>query len=411
MALELPYTRSIAETILTTSRCFPCLLLTGARQVGKTTLLKSLMPEGMKYVTLDNYLLAEQARQDPMGFLEEMGQPLFIDEIQYAPELFRAIKIKVDENRRNGMYWMAGSQRFRQMKNVSDSLAGRVGIMELYSFSQREMTGKGTGVPEFRPENLAALTESGEKCDINELYRRIWRGGYPELYKDDAPDRDAFFHSYLQTYVERDVRELSRVGNKGAFVKLMRSAASRSGQQLVYADIARDADVSTNTAKAWISILETSGLITLLEPYHVNTTKRLAKSPKLYFMDTGLCAWLAGWPTAESLQGSPFAGAILETWVFGQLWRNFSDYGHYMHGLSYYRDARGAELDFLLEGAMTVFPMEVKRSNTPRLADLKAVAGVPLRPTDKMLPGVVFCTAQEAVYLAFGNYGFPISCL
>lgn len=173
MALELPYTRSIAETILTTSRCFPCLLLTGARQVGKTTLLKSLMPEGMKFVTLDNYLLAEQARQDPMGFLEEMGQPLFIDEIQYAPELFRAIKIKVDENRRNGMYWMAGSQRFRLMKNVSDSLAGRVGIMELYSFSQREMTGKGTGVPEFRPGNLAALAES-VKSAISMNYTAVY---------------------------------------------------------------------------------------------------------------------------------------------------------------------------------------------------------------------------------------------
>lgn len=409
MSEQLPFQRSLADTIRRTAASFPCLLVTGARQVGKSTLLKSMMPEGMRYVTLDDYTLAEQARQDPTGFLEAMGCPLCIDEIQYAPELFRAIKMKVDANRRPGMYWMTGSQRFRLMKNVSDSLAGRIAILELYTFSQREMTGRGNHAPEWCEENLKELAASGAVCDIHELYRRIWHGGYPELFHPNAPDRDTFFSSYVQTYVERDVQELSQVGNKSAFVRLMRSAASRTGQQLVYADLARDADVSPNTAKLWISILETSGIITLLEPYHISTSKRLTKSPKLYFMDTGLCCWLAGWPTAELLENSPFAGAILETWVFGQLTRNYSDLG-IRPWLSYYRETRGAEIDFLREVNGGIYPMEVKRSATPRLADLKAADGIPTG-IQELRHGLVLCTAEQLRPLPFGHCGFPISAI
>ena len=403
------YQRSISSCIREASSTFPCILLTGARQVGKTTLLKSLMPEGMKYVTLDDYALAEQARTDPQGFLEEWGEPLFIDEIQYAPQLFRAIKVRVDANRRSGMYWMTGSQRFRLMRDVSDSLAGRICVMELYTLSQREAGACAADVPLFAPENWRDMAESGPACDIAALYERIWKGGYPELHKENAPARDLFFSSYLQTYVERDVQELSQVGNKAAFVKLLRSAASRTGQQLVYANLARDADVSPATAKQWLSILETSGLVTLLEPYYVNTGKRLAKSPKLYFMDTGLCSWLAGWPSASSMQQSPYAGAILETWVFGQLWRNFSDHGCPPR-LNYYRDARGAELDFILSANACLYPMEVKRSSMPRLQDLKASAGMPTGSFN-MQPGLVFCTTRQGVSLPFGNFGFPISAL
>lgn len=403
------YQRSISSCIRKAASTFPCLLLTGARQVGKTTLLKSLMPEGMKYASLDDYELAERARLDPQGFLEEMGEPLCIDEIQYAPQLFRAIKTRVDANRRNGMYWMTGSQRFRLMKNVSESLAGRICILELHSLSQREMCGCPADVPVFGAASWRDLAESGPSCNINSLYGRIWKGGYPELHREYAPERNLFFSSYLQTYIERDVLELSQVGNKSAFVKLMRSAASRTGQQMVYADLARDADVSPATAKQWLSILETSGIVTLLEPYYVNSGKRLAKSPKLYFMDTGLCSWLAGWPSAQSMQESPFAGPILETWVFSQLWRNFQDNGT-NPWLNYYRNARGAELDFIIASNGCLYPMEVKRSSTPRLQDLKAASSVPCG-SFKMQPGLVFCTAEHGVSMPFGAFGFPISAL
>lgn len=409
MKAKLAYPRSLSSHIMQINKFFPCLLLTGARQVGKTTLLKSLMPRGMKYVTLDDYALAEQARQDPLGFLNEHGQPLFIDEVQYAPQLFRAIKIKVDENRRNGMYWLSGSQRYRLMKNLSESLAGRVGILELYTFSQREMTRRTSSDADFQPDNLRALAETAATCDIHELYRRIWKGGYPAFYEQPELDRNAFFQSYLQTYIERDVQELSQVGNKSAFVKMMRSAASRTGQQLVYSDIARDADVSPNTAKQWLSILETSGIITMLEPYYINTGKRLTKTPKLYFMDTGLCSWLAGWHTPEMLEDSLFSGAILETWVFGQLYRNIGNGHALLDELSYYREARGAEVDFLAQLGPNLLPMEVKRSQTPRLSDLKIVDRIPTHKHVTRLPGVLFCTAQEFIPMAFGNTAFPIS--
>ena len=248
------YERTMRKKIEELNSYFPCVLLTGARQVGKSTLLRTMLPEGMNYVTLDDYVEAARAKEDPLGFLDRHGLPLCIDEVQYAPELLRAIKIRVDENRRPGMYWLTGSQRFHMMKGVTESLAGRIGILELMSMSQSEMLGEGEGAVPFQPDMAETLAASSRVCGISALYERIWRGGYPQLIQyPQMPVRD-FFSSYLQTYVERDVQSLSQVGNKSAFVTLMRSAALRSGQQLVYNDLARDADVSPKTAAAWISM-------------------------------------------------------------------------------------------------------------------------------------------------------------
>lgn len=320
------------------SRFYPCVLLTGARQVGKSTLLRHMLPDGMRYLTLDDYQLADVAKGDPMGFLDAYDGPLCIDEVQHAPELFRAIKMKVDANRRPGMYWLTGAQRFHMMKGVSDSLAGRIGIVDLYSLSQREISGD-CATAEYEPATPHESVCEASLCGLRELYERIWRGGYPEVIRHPGMVYD-FFRDYVQTYVERDVRSLSQVGDLGAFVKLMRSAAMRTGQQLVYSDLARDAGVSPKTAVAWISILQASGILELLEPYHVNTTKRLAKTPKLYFTDTGLCCWLAGWCSAEQLMEGAFAGAILETWVYGQLMRSYANAG-VRPTISYYRDLGG----------------------------------------------------------------------
>ena len=388
---------------------FPCVLVTGARQVGKSTLLRAMMPEGMRYVSLDDYLEADAARRDPIGFLQQHGEPLCIDEVQYAPELFRAIKMRVDANRRPGMYWLTGSQRFHLMFGVSESLAGRIGIAELYSMSQAEMSRNAVRGSGFDPENPEAEVCCESICDIHELYRRIWRGGYPQLVQQPTLPRQAFFDSYVQTYVERDVQALSQVGNRSAFVRLMRSAALRTGQQLVYSDLARDADVSPKTAAAWVSILETSGIISLLEPYHVNSTKRLAKTPKLYFMDTGLCSWLAGWQNAEMMMQSTYAGAILETWVFGQLVRRFANAGQRPR-ISYFRNLDGGEVDFLLEQNGRIYPMEVKRSSSPSADDLKWVRSIPPGQAE-LMPGMVFCTAERYVPLPGGACGFPISAL
>lgn len=404
------YPRTAAAKVEYLSAHYPCILVIGARQVGKSTLLRALHPAGMEYVTLDDYTLAAQARKDPIGFLQEHRAPLFIDEVQYAPELLRAIKLRVDEEQSNGMYWLTGSQQFHLMEGISETLAGRVGILDLYSMSQRELSGLGEGAPVFTPEALSDYAASGSSCDIIELYARIWRGGYPALRRDPELEPETFFDSYMRTFLERDVNQLSQVGDRAAFIKLMRSAALRTGQQLVYADLARDAEVSPKTAKAWMSILETTGIISLLQPYSANAIKSLTKTPKLYFMDTGLCAWLAGWQSPGSLMQGPMAGAILETWVYGQLSRSFSHNGKRPQ-LYFFRDAKGsAEVDFVLVQDGIIYPMEVKRSCSPDAADLRHAAKIPTGMFTRH-PGIVFCTAERIYTLDNGARAFPVSLL
>ena len=403
------YYRTMKGKVEELSGYYPCVLVTGARQVGKSTLLRDIMPKGMKYVTLDDYVEAAQAKKDPIGFLERHGMPLCIDEVQYAPELLRAIKMKVDEARQPGMYWLTGSQRFQMMKGVTESLAGRIGIVELMSMSQSEIVAQGEKAVPFIPESPIELVNNAGLCDMRSLFERIWRGGYPQLIQYPTMPSHDFFSSYLQTYVERDVQALAQVGNKSAFVKLMRSAALRTGQQLVYSDLARDAEVSPKTAAAWVSILETSGIISLLEPYHVNSIKRLAKSPKLYFLDTGLCSWLAGCDDVETLMRSNISGAMLETWVYGQLLRSFANHG-IAPRLYYFRDLNGAEVDFVLEKNNCLYPMEVKQSNRPGIGDLKGVSKIPTGDFE-LKPGLVFCTSSKVEVMRDGVMGFPISGL
>jgi predicted AAA+ superfamily ATPase len=402
--------RAMTTTVQELSRFFPCVLVTGARQVGKSTMLQRIMPEGMRYVTLDDYMVADYAKKDPIGFLDEWGYPLCIDEIQYAPQLLRAMKLKIDAAEQEpGMYWITGSQRFVMMKGVSESLAGRIGIVDLHSLSQREQGLQPLHLKAFDPEHPADNVQQQNICGLTELYERIIQGGYPRLAQQAGMNREAYFSGYVQTYVERDVQALTQVSNLAAFVKLMRSAAMRTGQQLVYSDLARDADISPKTAAAWISILQTSGIVELLEPYHVNTTKRLAKTPKLYFMDTGLCCWLAGWENAALLMNSGYAGAILETWVYGQLVRSFANAGESPR-LTYYRDRNGAEGDFIHEKNGCLYPMEVKRSSSPSTDDLRWVRHIP-PGSAQLRPGIVFCTADSYIPMPFGAAGFPISAL
>lgn len=404
------FPRSLNKTLLEAAEAFPCVMLTGARQVGKSTLLQAILPAGTTYVTLDDFSTAEAARRDPHLFLEMYGGPLCIDEIQYAPELLRAIKVKVDADRRPGMYYMTGSQRFLMMKDVTETLAGRIGLVELYTLSQREAEKRGENVGVFDAEHPLSIMENAPLCSIEELYRRIWKGGYPELHRNPKMPRDLFFASYLKTYIERDVAALTQVGDKGAFQDMMHAAANLTGQQLVYSDLARDVGVSMPTVKRWVSILETSGIITLLRPYSTTTSKRLTKSPVLHFMDTGLCTWLADIKTPEELaQHRRLSGHILESWVFGQLMRRYCNKGAEPR-LHFFRESNGAEVDILLESGQTLYPIEIKRSLSPKLDDLKGMRAIPFgnRRAGK---GMVFCPIQQPLPLGEGHIALPISAL
>ena len=305
------YKRESVDFIKNVSDTFKVLLITGPRQVGKTTLLLSLKPNNMNYVTLDDVNLRRQAQEDPKMFLEEHPWPLLIDEAQYAPELFSYIKIIVDKEQKNGMYWLTGSQQFHLMKNDSDSLAGRVGIINLNSFTYSEII-QNENKKLFDPIDI----RKSPKIDVNDLYKIIYKGGMPELYNNKNISQEIFFQGYIDTYISRDVKSLTEIGNEMAFKKFIVSVASRTGEQLNYSSLANDSGISVPTAIKWLSILVTSGIVYLLEPYMSSQLKRITHIPKIIFMDTGLACYLAGWNSARDLQLSSSAGHYLESYIY-----------------------------------------------------------------------------------------------
>lgn len=359
--------RTLELAVERVSGAFPILLLTGPRQVGKTTLLEHCGAATRRYVTLDDLTQREVARRDPALFLQMHPPPATIDEVQYAPQLFSQLKLVVDRDRRPGMYWLTGSQKFHLMRGVSETLAGRVAILDLLGFSQAEAEGRADRAPPFipTPEWVAGARSSrGRAGGLMDLYRRIWVGSFPGAVLASAEIRDDFYRSYVQTYIQRDVRDLARVGDELAFTRLLRAAAARSGQLINYADLARDVGADQKTVKAWLSILATSGLIYLLQPYHTNVTKRLVKTPKLYFLDTGLCAFLTRWSSPETLEAGAMSGAILETWMFTEILKSYWHHGREAH-LWFYRDRDQREVDLLIERDGRIHPVEFKKSASP----------------------------------------------
>ena len=355
--------RTLGRSILDASESFKIVLLTGPRQVGKTTLLQELQKKTRSYVTLDDLDMRLAARQDPASFLDRLALPVLIDEAQYAPDLFPYIKMVVDKKRQNGLFWLTGSQQFDMMKNVTESLAGRVAVLQLQGISQAEEQGRSSDAP-FLPElkNLKARQKSAKALTMSELFHKIWRGSYPDrVARNNDKNWERFYSSYVTTYIQRDVREYLDISNTAAFHKFMQVAAARTGQLVNYADISRDVGISQPTIKTWLDVLHACGVVYLLQPCFNNRTKRLIKTPKLYFMDTGLCAYLTGWLNPNVLERGAMSGAIFETWTITEIIKSWLHNGRHPR-LYFYRDKDKREVDLLIEESGTLYPVEIKKT-------------------------------------------------
>lgn len=396
------YKRESVDFIKNVSDTFKVLLITGPRQVGKTTLLLSLKPDNMNYVTLDDVNLRRQAQEDPKMFLEEHPWPLLIDEAQYAPELFSYMKIIVDKEQKNGMYWLTGSQQFHLMKNASDSLAGRVGIINLNSFTYSEII-QNENKKLFDPIDI----RKSPKIDVNDLYKIIYKGGMPELYNNKNISQEIFFQGYIDTYISRDVKSLTEIGNEMAFKKFIVSVASRTGEQLNYSSLANDSGISVPTAIKWLSILVTSGIVYLLEPYMSSQLKRITHIPKIIFMDTGLACYLAGWNSARDLQLSSSAGHYLESYIISEIVKSYNARG-IRPNISYYRDKDGKEIDLIFYKNNKLYPFEIKKTASPNSDMIKNFKE--LQKTKKEIgTGGIICFYDELMHLDKNNYIIPVS--
>lgn len=403
--------RTIENFVKKAEKLFPVLLLTGPRQVGKTTVLKHLSAQNRKYVTLDDPLVSSLAKEDPHLFLQRFPPPVLIDEFQYAPELLPLIKMTVDQNQIPGQYWLTGSQQFQLMRGISESLAGRAAVLNLLGFSQRELNTKSEDSHPFLPiqEQLSQRIDQEETPGLNDLYYRIWHGAFPAVALNRNFDRNLFYSSYLQTYLQRDVRDLARVGDEMAFLRFLRAGAARTGQLLNMADMARDADISPNTAKQWLSILKTSGIVYLLEPYHTNVTKRLIKAPKLYFLDTGLSTYLTEWSSPETLEAGAMSGSIFETWVVAEILKSYWHLGQ-RAPLYFYRDKDKKEVDLIIVQDGKLYPLEIKKTASPGKKHIQhfnvlAKLNIPIGP------GGLICLASRMLPLRDQFLSIPITYL
>jgi len=332
------------------------------------------------YVSLDDLVARNLAINDPQAFIQKYAPPVIIDEIQYAPNLFSTIKIWVDEHRRDfnlkgnatanpaGAFWLTGSQKFNLMKGVKESLAGRVAIVDMLGFSCKEIADKAKKSKPFWSDEISLRTKTQSRT-VMDVYRDIWHGSFPEFVVNPEVGRERFFSSYVQTYIERDVKDYQGATNELKFYRFVRAVAVRTGNLLNYEDVARDCEIDRRTAQKWMDTLQASGLVYLLPPYFPNVTKRIVKTPKVYFLDTGLACFLASIDTPEALEASYLAGAMLETYALTEILKSFWHNGESARNLYFYRDANQKEIDFLLERNMTLYPIEVKKTTMPSARD------------------------------------------
>ena len=399
--------RDLESKFLSLSNEYSCLLLNGPRQIGKTTMLKQLSQPGREYVSLDDFEERKLAKTDPALFFQAHSAPMIIDEVQYAPELFTYIKIAVDNGAAPGSFWLTGSQTFKLMALAQESLAGRTAILRMSAFSQHEIYGKGD-CAEFAVEweALKVRKSNGEPTDMTGIYRRIWNGSMPGLVSGKFKDRDVFYSSYLQSYIERDVQDQIALEDPLQFGDFIRAAAARTGQMLNIHNIAQDVGVSDDTAKRWLSVLEKSGVIYYLRPYSNNLLKRTVKTPKLYFFDTGLVAYLTRYSSPEILSNGALNGALLENYVVSELLKTYHNNARECL-LWYYLDKQNNEIDMVMEKDGALHPLEVKRSVNPG-SELIGTFSVLSKASVPVSTGAVLCMRPELTMINANHYIVPI---
>lgn len=399
--------RNLEKVVLEVTKEYPVVLVTGPRQVGKTTMLQKLM-EGTdrNYVSLDDLNERNLAKTDPEMFLQLHKPPILIAEVQYAPELFVYIKIHVDKYHNAGDFWLTGSQVFKLMSGIQESLAGRVAVLSLTSLSQAEICGGEMQPFTLDIEKLSARRKERTKADTGVIFDRIFRGSMPAIVSEKNSNSQIFYSSYLTTYIERDVRELSDAIDSLKFLHFITAVAARCGQILNIAEIARDADINQKQVKNWLGVLETLGLIFYLYPYSNNMLKRLVKTPKLYFYDTGLVCYLTKWSSAETLQSGAMNGAILENYVVAEIRKTYLNCGKdpYMY---YYRDKDAREIDIILEHDGVLNPIEIKKSANPG-PELIKVFKLLDKSSAKRSKGAVVCMKPELSAIDRENYIVPV---
>lgn len=397
--------RHISKYVLNASKTFPVIILTGARQVGKSTLLEHIIDSDRKVVSLDNPILRQSAKEDPEKFLQTYSPPVLIDEVQYAPELFPYIKIIVDKKKKNGQFWLTGSQNFTMMKNVTESLAGRAAIIRMNNLSRSEIQNEQIFPIEFDIKKLIERNKTKKDINANEIFENIFRGFYPKVWIEKDIDIKLFYNSYIDTYITRDLRNLKNIENESSFINFLKIVACRTATNVNYETLANEANITAPTAKAWLSLLVSSGLVLLIEPYLSNLLKRIVKAPRMYMTDTGLVCNLMGWENPTVIENSYMSGAIFETYVVNEIYKNIINKGD-KPNLYFYRNNSKEGIDLIIEKDGIMHPIEIKKSANPKnpLRNFKSIEG-------NIGTGYVYCLCNDIVPISKKDYLVPATLI
>lgn len=404
--------RIMEKDILEASKNYPVIMVCGQRQVGKSTMLNHIKESNRKFVSFDDQNARRLALNDPDLFFDTYKYPIIIDEFQKVPSILEKIKEIVDRLARedkdnNGLFWLTGSQKFKMMENVSESLAGRVSLYELSSLSFKEIYGVDDSGP-FSPNLEVLKAKKPIPLEVNEVFNNIFKGGMPRIIRNGI-NREKYYSDYIATYIERDIREMQAIGKLNEFYDFLVFMASRTAQELHYDEIAKEIGISAPTAKEWTSILERSGLIFILRPYYKDITSRLVKTPKVYFMDTGLVSYLCRWLTPETLANGNMDGAIFETYVVSEIVKSYYNHGKPINNLYYYRDFDKKEIDLLVVEDNSIYPIEIKKSKSPNHPDKNF--SVLKKFNMNIKPGLVICLTDELIPINKDCWLCPISLI